>query len=322
MGGRLSVKSRKLLARGRAAVGELPTPEALAKMPEVKRHNVLEGLRVELYAISSILAERAVRRAFQDRDESPPYGLVYSGHTDWRMVLATPHPVEEGSIDSFYKLGKAYVDTMVFHLNSEFQEVRHSDEEWMVSRLESLLALFRVTAGPATRGRLRDGLSFVYGGLHFGTGVSVQLVELMDRLLEPYGLSADDKVAVMRRSSRPALRLAALNFDHVIVAYHEFLAPPERPGGPQWFDPAHFTVQQVDGRPHAVDFRPELLVGGKPHPARLDTVKTTWSTHGCPARLAPTGGESPIARLWAWAVDLAAITGLLSGTPSPPPTTG
>jgi len=311
VGSRLAVKARQLTRKGQRVVGQLPTPEALAAMPPPKRHALLEGLRVELYAISSILAEGTVERAYRHREERAPYGLVRSGHTDWRMVLASPHTVEEGSVDSFYNLGKAYVDTMVFHLDQEFDAIRHQERGWMVERLDSLLALFRVVAGPATKGRLRDGLSFVYGGLHFGTGVSVQLVELMNRLLDADGLPAHEKAAVMARSSRPAYRLAALNLDHVILVYHALLAPPLRPGGPQWFDSAHFEVQQADGRPRAADFRHDLLVAGKPHTARIETVAPTWVTHGCPARVSPSAASPPITRLWSWAVELALQTGLL-----------
>ncbi len=312
VGSRLSVKARQLTKKGQRVVGQLPTPESLSAMPEPKRHALLEGLRIELYAISSILAEGAVERAYREREERAPYGLVRSGHTDWRMVLASPHTVEEGSVDSFYNLGKAYVDTVVFHLDREFAEVRQYETGWMVERLESLLALFRVGAGPMAKNRMRDGLSFIYGGLHFGTGVSVQLVEVMNRLLDDEdGPGPQEKAEVMARSSRPAFRLAALNLDHVILAYHDLLAPPERPGGPQWFDASNFDVVRTDGRPRTIDFRHDRLAAGKPHTPRIDSVSPTWVTHGCPARVSPTGASPPIARLWAWAVQLALQTGLL-----------
>lgn len=276
---------------------------------------MLEGLRVELYAISSVVAEGAVERAYADRDEHPPYGLVRSGHTDWRMVRASPDNVEAGDIDSFFALGKAYVDTMVFHLANEFTALKGSDKAWMVSRLEDLLALFRVDAGPATRGRVRDGLSFVYGGLHFGTGVSVQLAEVMARLLAPYpDVTGADRAEIMARSSRPAHRFAALNFDHVIVAYHEFLGPPDpgTPIGQRWFDADRFAVQtDADGHPYAVDVAPPHLVAGKPSTPRLATAPTTYAAHGCPARISPSGATPPITRLWTWCVELADKAGLL-----------
>jgi hypothetical protein len=297
-------------------VKNLPSPEQLeARSPEA-RHELLEGLRVELYAIASILAEGAVARGYQSRDEYPPYGLVRSGHTDWRLVLATPKTVEDGDLDSFYTFGKAYVDTVVFRLDQLFNELKASPKQaWMVARLESLLALFRVGAGPQTKARMRDGLSFVYGGLHFGTGVTVQLIDVMLRVLAAYpDLTPDDRAEVMARSPRPALRMAALNFDHIIVAYHEFLAPAERPNGPQWFDAQHFEVRErANGWPLSIDFRSDRLVAGKPHVSRLDTVQLTWETHGCPARISPTGVTPPITRLWTWGVQLALDAGLLVG---------
>jgi hypothetical protein len=319
VGGRLSVKARQLLAKGPAAVGELPPAEEVASLTDEERHRLLEGLRVELYAIASVLAEGAVERAYGGRDERPPYGLVRSGHTDWKMVLDEPHTVEEGQIDGFYTLGKAYVDTVVFHLDRQFAETRHSDRGWMLTRLEALLSLFRSGAGPMTRARMRDGLSFVYGGLHFGTGVSVQLADVMSRMLDSFGgMRAEEKAEVMARSTRPALRLAAFNFEHVLVAYGELLAPAKAFNAPRWFSPAWFAIQLTpDGRPHLVDFRPDRLVAGKPHVPRLDTVQPTYSTHGCPARISPQGGSPPIVRLWTWAVDLSLRTGLLD-PPSPP----
>ncbi|MDQ4098728.1 MAG: hypothetical protein M3144_12790 [Actinomycetota bacterium] len=318
VGSRLSIVTRRLLKRGRAAIGALPTVADLKAMADDKRHRVLEGLRLELYAISSILADGVVERAYRDRPEHPPYGLVRSGHTDWKLVLASPKTVEEGAIDGFYALGKAYVDTMVFHLTRHLGELAESDEEWMVNRLEELLALFRVGAGAATQARMRDGLSFVYGGLHFGTGVSVQLAEVMVRLLEDYpGLTAGDRAEIMTRSSRPALRLAALNLDHVIVAYHEFLEPPQYPSGPQWFDPDRFVVRESDGRPRVIDFDPEDLVAGKPHTPKAETVQPTYETHGCRARISPTGASPPITRLWTWCVELARATGLLGEEAGP-----
>ena len=312
VGSRLSVMARRLLKRGRAGFGAVPTVAELTAMAADKRHRVLEGLRVELYGVASILAEGVVDRAYRNRDEHPPYGLVRSGHTDWKLVLASPKTVEAGAIQDFYALGKAYVDTMVFHLSRHFEEVGHSDQAWMVTRLEELLGLFRVGAGPATQARMRDALSFVYGGLHFGTGVSVQLAEVMVRLLDPYpGLGPQERAAVMARSSRPALRLAALNLDHVIVAYQDYLLPPQYPSGPQWFDPNRFTVQEADGRPVAIDFRPQVLVAGKPHTPKIERVQPTFETHGCPARISPSGGTPPITRLWTWCVELARETGLL-----------
>jgi hypothetical protein len=296
----------------------VPTVTELTAMAADKRHRVLEGLRVELYGIASILAEGVVDRANQSRDEHPPYGLVRSGHTDWKLILASPKTVEAGSIKDFYALGKAYVDTMVFHLSRHFDDVGHSDQAWMASRLEELLALFRVGAGPGTLARMRDALSFIYGGLHFGTGVSVQLAEVMVRLLDAYpGLGPAERAAVMARSNRPALRLAALNLDHVIVAYQDFLTPPQYPSGPQWFDPDRFAVQEVDGRSMAIDFRPQDLVAGKPHTPKIDRVQPTFETHGCPARISPTGGTPPITRLWSWCVDLARETGLLGKEAGP-----
>jgi hypothetical protein len=322
VGTRLSVRARDLLAGGPDALPRLPTPEQLAAERDTRRRRLLEGLRVELYAVSSILAELAVQRAYRRRAEHPPYGLVRSGHTDWKLVLATPEPVAEGGIGSFHALGKVFVDTVVFHLHQEFADLQASDRAWLIRRLEALLALFRPEAGPLAP-RMRDALSFIYGGLHFGTGVCVQLAEVMTRVLDDrpeLGLDEAAKAEIMGRSLRPAYRLAALNVEQVVPTYDRLLLPPGPPPGPRtggtaavrWFDARHFEVQEADGRPVRVEFRDEEELTRPPGAGTGDGRAQTWTTQGCPARISPTGGTPAIAVLWAWCVDLARAAGLLS----------
>ena len=319
VGSRVVLRAREIKARGRQAVVQLPSVEELAARPDEARHAALEKLRPELYAISSLLAEATVERAFANRDQYPPYGLVRSGHTDFRMLLANPEVVTEGAIPDFYVLGKAYVDTMVLHLDAQMKAWLASDEAWMLHRLEELLALFRIKAGPVTTARMRDRFSFIYGGLHFGSGISIQLVEVMVSVLAPMALSLDEKVEILLRSGRPANRLAAFNLDHVLIAYQDLLAPMAPAAalsGKQtmrWFDPAKFSVEEADGRPWRIDFRSEDTLGGRPRGRRLLDVPTTYATLGCPARISPSGGTPPIGRLWMWAVHLSRDVGLLGG---------
>lgn len=291
------------MTRGQEALEALPVAEQVADASQAERHEVLEGLRLELYAISSVVADATVERARREREAYPPYGLVRSMHSESRMLIADPEAVKEGTIHGFHDLGKAYVDTMVFHLDRQFNDPAHSDQKWMAQRLEELLALFRIGAGPLTRSRMRDGLSFIYGGLHFGTGVCVQLAEVMSRLLAEFAdVGPADKAEVMNRSIRPAYRLAALNFEHVVVAYQRLQTPAQ--AGTTWMRSEAFAVQMSDGNPWRIDLREDELVASTPG-------STTWETQGCPARIAPAGGPSPIATLWSWCVELSRVLGLL-----------
>ncbi|MCA1692545.1 MAG: hypothetical protein ABR540_13930 [Acidimicrobiales bacterium] len=328
VGSRVVLKARELRTSGRAALGDLPSVEELTALPEDDRRRVREGLRVELYAISSLVAEATVERARQRRADHPPFGLVRSGHTDYRMLMDSPETVTEGTIGGFYALGKAYVDTMVLHLDGQMKDWIASGEGWKLDRLDRLVELFRVGAGPMTRPRLRDRFSFIYGGLHFGTGVCVQLAEVMVRMLGAYpDLTADERVEVLLRSARPANRLAAFNVDHVVIAYQDLLGPAPIPSslsapatplrgplGPQamrWFSPDKFAVEDVEGQPWRIDFSNEETLGGRPRGGKLLDVPTTYATQGCPARISPTGGVSPIAGLWDWCVHLVRDLGLI-----------
>ena len=300
VGQRVSIRAREIARRGPAALQPVATVEQLRRLSEGERRQVRRRLRVELYAVASILADGAVRRALEQRPSYPPYGLVRSMHSRMRMILASPGPVQEGAIDSFRALGEAYVDTTVFHLDQHFGERRSVESVWLLDRLEQLLNLFRL-GEPALHSRMRDGFSFMYGGLHFGTSVSVQLAEVMARMLEPTALTAGEKAEVLARSSRPAFHLAALNVAHVVPAHQQLMSAGA--GGP-WMDPTHFSVQEVDGRPWRIGLRHEEFPG-------LAEIPTEWPTHGCPARVVVSGSASAIGLLWTWCADLARDVGLL-----------
>ncbi len=315
---RLAQRARQLRDAGAEALGALPDPEELAQLPDADRHEALQGLRLELYAVASIIADATLERAWRQRASHPPYGLVRSMYSESRLLVDSPEPVQQGAIDSFHALGKAYVDTTVFHLHRQFEE---ADQRWLVERLEHLLVLFRIKAGPLTRSRMRDGLSFIYGGLHFGSGVCVQLAEVMSRLLDGFPeLSSTERADIMTRSIRPAYRLAALNIDHVIMAY-QWLQAPASPvtagsgkGPASWMRADAFTVRQSAGRPWRIDLLDDALRPPDGRGRQLHEISTLYETQGCPARVSPAGGTSPIAMLWNWCVQLAHDAELLGPT--------
>ncbi|HEX2272619.1 MAG TPA: hypothetical protein VHG90_01965 [Acidimicrobiales bacterium] len=301
VGHRVSIRARELARRGQAALEPTPTIDQFRNLSDGERRQVRKRLRVELYALAAMMADGTIRRALEQRPSYPPYGLVRSMHSQMRLILASPGPVEEGAIETFRDLGAAYVDTTVFHLDQYVKEHRSVEAVWLLDRLEHLLNLYRL-GEPALHARMRDGFSFLYGGLHFGTSVSVQLAEVMARVLEPTSLSAEEKTEVLVRSSRPAFHLAALNVAHVVPA-HQHLFPGSGPGGP-WMDPDRFAVQEVDGRPWRIGLADEEFPG-------LDEIPTEYPTHGCPARVVVTGSTSAIGMLWTWCAELARDVGLL-----------
>ena len=302
VGKSVALRARELTEEGQAALAGIPSLEQLARKSAARRHSILDELRLELYAVCSVIADATVHRALRERSNHPPYGLVRSMHSESRMVLESPPPVPEGSIDGFYALGKAYVDTTVFHLHRQRHDHRQAGQGWLWERVEELLKRFRPTAGPSVQARMRDGVSFIYGGLHFGTGVCVQLAEVMSRLLIGSGaLDPGEKAVILKRSVRPALRMAALNVDQVVGAYQHLQA-----GTGGWMDARRFVVQPgEDGRPWRIELGDDEL-GSLPAPAA-----PAYATLGCPARTSATGGTAPIAGLWDWCVDLALETGLI-----------
>lgn len=306
-GSQVSRRVADLRARGVDALESLPDRKAFAAKPRKARHEVLDGLRAELYALTALLADDVLRRAYRDRASYPPYGLGKSMFATWGMLKVFPEPYEDGSITSFFDLWKGFVDTTVLHLHRELGEERHSDDAWRVERLDALLPLFLTVANTRTTARLRDTQTFLYGGLQFGTSVCVQMTEAMARLLQPTTLSPAGRSAVIARSAAPALRLAAMNLDHALPTYRGLLStardtPSEGRKRPGWLDAGRFTIQEHDGAPYSVGLGDREADRG---------TTTTYTTLGCPARI-PTGGEdTPITALWRWCVDVAHDAGLL-----------
>ena len=318
VGKRVLARARELGRRGPEALAPLPDVEELAKEDKEERVRILESLRVDLYALSSIVADTTVQRAWRERAEYPPYGLVWSGYSDFRQAAADPTVLGEGDIGDFYRLGKAYVDTVVFHLHRQFADYTDSPDGWLVDRLEALLGLFRVKSPPATRARMQDAMAFIYGGLHFGAGVSVQLVEAMSRLLDTKGVGPREKVEIITRSTRPAFTLAALNVDTVVIGFQRLQGRQQvsktadgRLSMVSWMDETKLVVQRSGKAPARIELASDALRGTGPQARPLEEAPTTFSTHGCPARISPSGGASAIATLWTWSVSLAAATGLL-----------
>lgn len=302
----------ELAARGRQALARVPTPEELGKRSPERREQILQGLRVELYALASLLADSTAHRAREQRGTFPPYGLAKTMHSQSRLLVANPEPVEEGSIDGFMALGRAYLDTLVFHLDRQFKDQYLSDQRWQLERLETLLALFRVGASPAMQARMKDGFSFMYGGLQFGVSVCAQLVEVMaHRLEDRVDLTADQKAEIIDRSMAAAYRLAGLNVNEIVPAYQGLISRPR--GG--WMDPERFVVREADGKAVRVELTDDALAA----PAPANGGKGPgFATLGCPARVSPSGEGSAIATLWRWFVELSGHLGLLN--PKPPPT--
>ncbi len=309
VGQRVSIRAREIAKRGQAALEPTPTVEQFRRLSTGERRQVRKRLRVELYALASIFADGTLRRALDQRPNYPPYGLVRSMHSQMRLILASPGPVEEGAVRSFRDLGTAYVDTTVFHLDQHYKEHRAVASVWLLDRLEHLLNLYRLEE-PALHARMRDGFSFLYGGLHFGTSVSVQLAEVMAGMLEPSDLTAAEKAEVLARSSRPAFHLAALNVAHVVPA-HQYLMSGGVPDGQgaegrpgPWMAPDRFAIQEVDGRPWRIGLVRDEFPG-------LHEIPTEYPTHGCPARVVVSGSTSAIGMLWTWCAELARDVGLL-----------
>lgn len=319
--GKLLATRASEISRG-IGLKKLPKPEDLAEMSAAERHEVQEGLRVELFALSSHLADVAVTRGRRLRAEFPPYGLVHSRHTEMRMVVANPEPVQAGEIDGFLALGKAYLDTTVWHLHGAFAEQRELGRGWLIDRLDDMLKLFKVGASATSRARMRDGVSFIYGGLHFGTSVSVQLVEVMAAMLAETDLSPEEKAGVMARSSKPAYDLANYSVSGVIKVYGGLQSSTRRTvvgkSAQGWLDPDQFVFRGVEGRPWRIDLKEVEEPTEVEEPGELHS----YTTLGCPARISPSGATSPIATLWSWCVELAHDTGLLgewAGMPASAP---
>lgn len=311
---RVAQRLSDLRARGSQALAVLPDEQQWAVANDHDRHRLLSELRIDLYALTALLAHAVVRCAITERPSYPPYGLARSRFSEWGLLSATPQPYEEGSLDSFYALWTAVVDTMVFHLHAELSARRRSSQAWTVDGLERLLPLFAAVDDATAQTRKRDAPTFVYGGLQFGASFCVQLLEVEARVLRRHApdLSGQQCAAILARSSGPAYRLAALEFAHALSTYEGLLAnsddvPTQGRTTPGWLDVDRFVVQRSHGQP----WRVALAHTEDPVPGAGD------SRLGCPARIAAER-DTPIDALWQWCVEAADAAGLLESDDRPP----
>lgn len=313
---RVAQRLSDLRVRGPQALTALPDERQWTVASDHDRHQILSELRIDLYALSALLAHAVVGCAIAERPSFPPYGLARSRFSEWRVLSATPEPYEEGSLDSFYAVWAAFVDTMVFHLHGELSARRHSPQAWTVEGLERLLPLFAAVDDETAQARKRDAITFIYGGLQFGTSFCVQLVEVETRVLRRHApdLDAERCAAILGRSSGPAYRLAPLEFDQALSSYEKLLANPDdtsTPGGttPGWLDVDRFVVH----RSHGLPWRVALAPADDPMPGEVA------SRLGCPARIAATDPDTPIDVLWRWCVEVVRAAGLLESADHPAP---
>lgn len=314
---RVAQRLNDLRAHGPQALPALPDEQTWAVASDRERHRILGELRIDLYALTALLAHAVVRCAIAERPSYPPYGLARSRFSEWRLVSATPQPYEQGSLDSFYTLWLAVVDTMVFHLHAELSARRRSPQAWTVDSLERLLAMFAAVDDAQARIRKRDAATFIYGGLEFGASFCVQLIEAETRVLRRHvpELSGERCAAILARSSGPAYRLAALEFTQALSVYEGLLdnadeeepsdnaddAPAQGRSKPGWLKVDRFVVQRSDEQP----WRVALAHTDDPIPG------AGVSRLGCPARIAADDSDTPIDALWRWCVEVASAAGLL-----------
>lgn len=317
---RVAQRLSDLRARGPQALAALPDEQQWAVASEQDRHRVLGELRFDLYALAALLAHAVVRCALAERPSYPPYGLARSRFSEWGVISAAPQSYEEGSLDSFHALWAAFVDTMVFHLHAELSARRRSPQAWTVDGLERLLALFAAVDDDKARTRKRDAITFVYGGLQFGTSFCVQLIEAETRVLRRHApdLSGEQCAAILARSAGPAYRLAALELAQALSVYEGLLAAAATPGQrrttPGWLDVDRFVVQRSHGQP----WRVALAPADDPSPADGPRPGAVTSRLGCPARIAADDRATPIDALWRWCVEVAHAAGLFESDEHPP----
>lgn len=308
-GRHVSQRVNDLRTRGFVALEALPPPKELAGRPAEERYEVLDDLRVELYAVTALIADLIVRHAYDARAGYPPYGLGKSMFATWGMLKVHPEPYEEGSITTYLDLWKGFVDTTVLHLHRQLGELKHSKRAWLIERIDALLPLFRTIADRRMAARFADTQTFLYGGMQFGASVCVQMVEAMSRRLRHAGVPPDEQRGVLARSTAAPLRLAAMSQEHALEIYGSLLSqggdtPSEGRTRPGWMDAERFAVVERDGAPRSVSLPIDEV--------EVETA-AAFTTLGCPARIAIRGEEAPITVLWRWCVDVAYETGLLAG---------
>lgn len=258
------------------------------------------ALKPELYALTSIFADRIITRSLAQRENRPPFGFVSIADDS---PDSKDHQTETVAFlddeDPFLSLGMSMRSTLIVDMMDEIKALEEGDIpdhklQSVYSRYSQLLEAYHETIP-----------GFVTPGINTAVAVMFGVLEVIPRVCD--GDFDPRQLTQIAANSYPLIvKLASLHID-VFADLNTTIMDPFHPGTDELFvsfDPRFFRIG--GGQNQRLVSSEDLLTRMKQLTDALNRSKDQHPspTVNCPA-IVNLGGGSPINRLWDWGVQTA-----------------
>ena len=261
---------------------------------------VFSEVKPELYALTAIFADGIVKKAYEERVNRQPFGLItqdigyhVAGYEDLQGV----HP--------FIKISMCMRYTLMSSVDKEIEEVeagRSSPRlDPIYQRLKELVDLLRYNCTNETDiARYKDVASLIKGGVNTATNVMAGIIGVIPRV--DRNLNDSQRLVQIARNSYPLVaELAMINIENMQRV--EFLLPTLF-GLPFPFKARYFTIEGADNNSRLTISKNGIRELSKNGSSLEDLGVGKSPTVGCPAMVNFEDG-SAIKKLWDWHVEIA-----------------
>lgn len=296
--------SRQIRENG---VGFLPYKAHGLREPYVAQGEFLDvfsEVKPELYALTAVFADGIVKKAYEERVNRQPFGLIMQdpiGSLDYRVLVCK----DLHRAMPFIKIAMCMRDTLMSSVEKEIVEVEDGRAsprlDSIYQRLKELVDLLRHNCtNEQDIARYKDVASLIEGGVNTATNVMAGIIDVIPGV--DRDLNNSQRLVQIARNSYPLVaELATINIENVRSV--EFLIPTLF-GLPVFFKPKYFTIEGADNNSRLTISKngiQELRKNG----SSLENLGVGKSpTIGCPA-MVNFGDGSSVKRLWDWHVEIA-----------------
>lgn len=288
-------------------VGFLPHESHGLREPYVAQGGFLDvfsEVKPELYALAAIFTDEVVKKAYEERVNRQPFGLITQNTEKDLGYHATGYEDLQG-VYPFIKIAMCMKYTLMSSVEKEIGEVeagRASPRlDPIYQRLKELVDLLRYNCANETDiARYKDVASLIKSGVNTAAYVMGGLVGVIPHV--DRNLNNSQRLVQIARNSYPLVaKLAMINIENTPSI--EFLIPTLF-GLPVPFKPKYFIIEGA-GNNSRLAISENGIQELRKNGSSLENLGVGESpTVGCPA-MVNFGDESSVKRLWDWHVEIA-----------------
>lgn len=266
----------------------------------------------ELYAITSVLGDRIIRRAYALKNQRPPFGLITTNDGGIFLIAMPPYAIKNYRLATiedidphypFFSVSDFMRDTLLRSTLEEIEEIR-SDKSTpqmvgLWQRLEKVLSIRHSLDNLPRTGKGSEG--FIASGTNFASLVMAGTLDVINYVSTRKNRTTEKMVETAQNSYAFINKLASGDNGKVIMVLN-YLST-DFPGDHLKFKPRYFYISE------SVKDHPTLQLSSdgekmlRSHGLSIDSLRYP-ETKSCPG-LVNFEKKSAIKTLWDWHVEIA-----------------